>query len=94
MDKQKQDNHLKLTYSSSVPIRDVTLKTCRKQWIIERGGVKGSGISVLIVQHDDNADDETGCHIKVKEPSMAFNSSIAEEEIVGFIPFPKDFKAM
>ena len=26
------------TYSSSVPIQDVALKTCHKQWTIERGG--------------------------------------------------------
>ena len=41
-------------YSSSVPIRDVVLKTCRKQWMIEKGGEKGSGISVLMARHDDD----------------------------------------
>ena len=41
-------------YSSFVPIRDVVLKTCRKQWTIDKGGEKVSGISMLMVQHDDN----------------------------------------
>ncbi len=46
MDEQRQDDQLEPIYSSSVPIRDVALKTCQKQWTIERGGEKGSGISV------------------------------------------------
>ena len=36
------------TYSSSVPIRDVALRTCREQWTIGRGGERRSGICVLI----------------------------------------------
>ena len=52
MDEQRQDNQLETTYSSSVPIRDVALKTCREQWMIEKGGEKGLGISVLMTQHD------------------------------------------
>ena len=52
MEEQRQDNQLELTYSSSVPIRDVVLKT------IEKGGEKGSGISKLMVQHDDDDDDD------------------------------------
>ena len=54
MDKQRQDNQLEPTYSSSVPIRDVVLKTCRKQCTIEKSDKKGSGISVLMVLHDDD----------------------------------------
>ena len=57
MDEQRQDDQLEPTYSSSVPIRDVVLKTCRKQWTIEKGGEKGSGISVLMARHDDDDDD-------------------------------------
>ena len=45
----------------------LALKTCRKQWTIEKGGVKGSGISVLMVQHDD--DDDGFCH---REPAGNF----------------------
>ena len=56
MDEQRQDNQLERTYSSSVQIRDVALKTCRKKWTIEKGGEKGSGISVLMARQDE--DDE------------------------------------
>ena len=38
MDKQRQDDQLEPTYSSSVLIGDVALKTCWKQWTIGRGG--------------------------------------------------------
>ena len=53
MDEQRQDDQLEPTYSISVPIREVALNTCRKQWTIEKGGKKGSGISVLMARHDD-----------------------------------------
>ena len=52
MAKQKQDDQLEHTYSSYVRIRDVTLKTCQKQWMIGRSGERGSGISVLAARHD------------------------------------------
>ena len=58
MDKQTQVNQLEPTYSSSVPIQDVAPKTCWKQWTIEKGGEKGSGISVLMVRHDDGMQNE------------------------------------
>ena len=54
MDEQRQDDQLEPTYSSSMPIQDVVLKTSRKQWTIEKGGVKGSGISVLKARHEDD----------------------------------------
>ena len=47
MAEQKQDNQLKHTYSSSVRIRDVALKTCQRRWKIGRSGERGSGISML-----------------------------------------------
>ena len=53
MDKQKQGDQLEPTYSSSVKIRGVALRTCRKGWTIGRGGEKGSGISVLMARQDD-----------------------------------------
>ena len=31
MDEQRHDNQLEPTYSSSVPVRNVALKTCRKR---------------------------------------------------------------
>ena len=57
MYEQRQDDQLEPIYSSSVSIRDVALKTYRKQWTIEKGGETGSGISVLIAGHDDHDDD-------------------------------------
>ena len=66
MDKQKQDNQLEPAYSSFVPIRDVALKTCRKQWTIGRGGEKG--ISVLMARHDDDE------HITEKKESKFTNT--------------------
>ena len=48
MDEQKQDDQLEPTYSSSVTIRDVAQRTCRKQWTIGRAGERWSGISVLV----------------------------------------------
>ena len=57
MTEQRQDDQLEPTHTRSVPIRDVALKTCRKQWAIG-GGERGSGISVLMVQHDDDDDDD------------------------------------
>ena len=48
MDEQRQDDQLEPIYNSSVSIRDVSLKTCRKQWTIGRGGERGSRISVLM----------------------------------------------
>ena len=53
-DEKRQDDQLEPTYISSVPIRDVALKTYWKQWTIGTGGERGSGISVLIARHDDN----------------------------------------
>ena len=53
MAKQKQDDHLELTYSSYVKTQDVTLKTFRRRWRIGISGERGSGISVLAARHDD-----------------------------------------
>ena len=47
MDKQKQDNQLEPIYNSSVLIQDVAWKTSWEQWMIETGGERGSGGSVL-----------------------------------------------
>ena len=54
MDEQRQNDQLELTYTSSVWIWDVALKTCQKQWTIGRGGKRGSGISALMIRHDDD----------------------------------------
>ena len=57
MDEQRQDDQLEPTYNSYVPIQDVLLNTCRKQWKIEKGGGKESVISVVMARHDDDDDD-------------------------------------
>ena len=54
MAKQKQGDQLEPTYSSSVSIWGVALRTCRKRWTIGRGGEKGSGISVPMARQDDD----------------------------------------
>ena len=54
MDVQRQDDQLESTYSSFVPIPDVALRTCRKQWTIGRGGKRGSGMSVMMARCDDD----------------------------------------
>ena len=41
MDEQRQDEKQELTYSSCVLIQDVALKTCQKQWPIEKGAREG-----------------------------------------------------
>ena len=56
MASQKQDDQLEHTYSSYVMIRDVTLKTCQRRWMIGRHGERGSGISVLVARNDDDDD--------------------------------------
>ena len=56
MDEQRQDDQLEPTHSSFVPIRNVALRTCRKQWTIGRCGERGSEISVLIARLDDDDD--------------------------------------
>ena len=58
MAKQKQDDQLEHTYSNHVTIRDVSLKTCQRRWMIGRCGDRGSGISVLAARHDDDDDDD------------------------------------
>ena len=58
MAEQKQEVQLEHTYSSSVKIRDVALKTCQKRWTIGRSGEWRSGISVLAARHDDDDDDD------------------------------------
>ena len=53
MAEQKQDSLLEHTYSSSVRIWDVALKTCQKRWTIGRNGKRESGISVLAAWYED-----------------------------------------
>ena len=57
MDEQREDDQLEPTYNSSVPIRDVALSTCRKQWTLGRGSERVAGIYVLLARHDYDDDD-------------------------------------
>ena len=57
MANQKQDDQFEHTYSSYVMMRDVTLTTCRRRWMIGRRGERGSEISVLAARHDDDDDE-------------------------------------
>ena len=54
MAEQKQDDQLEHTYSSYIRIQDVALKNCQRRWMIGRSGERGSGISMLAAQHDDD----------------------------------------
>ena len=54
MAKQKQDDPVEHTYISYVMIRDVTLTTCQRRWMIGRSDERCSGISVLAARHDDD----------------------------------------
>ena len=56
MDEQRPDDQLEPINNSSVPIHDVALNTSREQWMIETGGERGPGRSVLIARHDDDYD--------------------------------------
>ena len=53
---QEWDDQHELTYSSYVRTRDVTLKTCRRRWMIGRNGERRSGISAQAARHDDDDD--------------------------------------
>ena len=54
MAEQKLGDQLEHTYSSSVQIRGVALRICRKRWTIGRCGEKVSGISVPMARQDDH----------------------------------------
>ena len=56
MDVQEWDDQHEPTYSNYVRTQDVTLKTCRRRWMIGRNGERGSGISALAAWHDDDDD--------------------------------------
>ena len=53
---QKQDDQHEHTFSSYVRIRGTVLKTYLGRWTIRRSGERGSGISVLPAQYDDDDD--------------------------------------
>ena len=58
MAEQKQGDQLEPTYSSSMWVRGVAQRIYRKRKTIGKGDERGSGISVLMTQDDD--DDNLG----------------------------------
>ena len=56
MAEQKQSDQLEPTYTNSVWMQGVAMRTCRKRWTIGRGGERGSGIYVLMAWQDDDDD--------------------------------------
>ena len=60
-------------------LRDVTLKTCRRRWMIGRRGERGSGISVLAARHDEPcpnlAWDFASLSLEISMPLFFFYSS-------------------
>ena len=57
MDEQKFDDQLEPIYNSSVPIQEVTWKNFLGAMMIETGGVRESGRSVLVAWHDVGYDE-------------------------------------
>ena len=84
MAEQKQGDQLEPTYSSSVRIPDVALRIHQKRWTIGRSDERGSGISMLVAQHDD---DDT---YKYKYLSPSLSIVINEDNVgVGATLFPR-----
>ena len=85
MAEQKQDGQLEHTYSSTVRIRDVALKTCQKRWTIGRNGERGSGISVLVARHDNDDDDDIKAKIDNTQQNNKSRLCGENEEMVNQI---------
>ena len=58
----KHGDQLEPTYSSSGRMQDVALGTCQRRWTIGRNGERGSRISVLVAQ-DDEDDYRITCYL-------------------------------
>ena len=54
MTEQKQGDQLEPTYSSSMRIQYIALRTCQKRWTIGSSAERGSWISVLVARQDDD----------------------------------------
>ena len=88
MDEQRQDDQQEPTNDSNVPIQDVAFKTYQKRWTIEKGGERGSGISVLMVRHDDDDDDDDTGYLSRLSISV-YLSIPPKPRRYGFTLFPK-----
>ena len=74
MDEQRQDDQLEPVHNSSVPLQDVAMKTYRERCMIEMGGGRKSGRSVLAVRHDDDDDDDRKLVWEESYPSAEMQS--------------------
>ena len=92
MDEQMQDDQQEPIFNSSVPIQDIAWKTSRERWMIEMGGERGSGRSVLAARHDDDDDDDDDKYTQIYSIHrwirfqflclMAYQPSLSERRIV------------
>ena len=79
---QKQDDQHEHTFSNYVRIRDVALKSYQRRWTIGKSGERGSGISVLVVRHDDDIyiyiyiQHLFICKYAAREPAYFFSASV------------------
>ena len=74
MDEQRLNEQPEPIYNSSVPIQDVAWKTSRERWMIETGGERWLGRSVLAVWHDDDDDDDDYCSSKEPHQTKIFRA--------------------
>ena len=80
---QKQDDQHEHTFSNYVRIQDVVQKTCLRRWTIGKSGERGSGLSVLPEQHDD---DDDYCN-----PIIIFITHVLSQITIGYIIFSQHF---
>ena len=64
MNEQRLDHELDPIYNSSVPIQDVSWKTCWERWTIETSAERGSEKSVQIARYNDEDLYKNGFGIK------------------------------
>ena len=83
MDRQRLDDPLEPIYNSSVSIQDVAWKTSRKQWTVEIGGERGSGISMQTARHDDDDDDDDDDDIDIYHMMMTIIIKVCLGQSVG-----------
>ena len=84
MDVQEWDDQHEPTYSSCVRTRDVTLKTCRRRWMIGRNGERRSGISTQAARHDDDDDDFCLC-VQILRLTCISKNLIFKQEYLGIM---------
>ena len=56
---QRQDDLPEPTQNIYLLIQDVALKTYQEWWMIDKGGRRGLGVSVLMAGHDDDNDERS-----------------------------------